>query len=566
VTHLVSPARLKPFKARAGSGASAWLLVLAIVVALLGQARSSAYAQTVGATLTVLRGSAGVVRADGTPLSPAASGITLGRGDRVATLGRSSALVTFFEGSELELGGDTTIIIRDLDRQGGRTTVSIESVVGTMLSRVVTLTDPGASYRIEAGGTVALVRGTVFAHHVDAAGDITVAVGEGNVQYPAQGAALRRGDKRTVTSRGDVVDNRFDPSLSLFTVVTEPASSGNPSGTDNPGIGTGSFTAPQQQSQQQGDTEREQQPRPVSSPGHTFLIATAPSGTTRLEVDSIEGFVLGDQIRIGSGPNTEFDTIVGFGSILLRQPLVGSFDAGAPVDLVAHTVATPAPTATGTWTPTPTPTGTLGAIGTVVLSPMATATVTRTAMATATATATPTPTPAAMASATHTLTAMATATPTAFPTPTHTHTTTAIPTATHTATATATQTPTVTPTATPPFPCLGLLDRELATRGGGTTGTTQAAAPAGVRLTVYVQLVGAAADTAFDVYVDVAGGSAGVHRLVGTFTTDGSGDGILTGSIVVPTVAATIDNEVVLKGDSSSRHQYIRELFSPCLE
>jgi hypothetical protein len=111
-----------------------------------------------------------------------------------------------------------------------------------------------------------------------------------------------------------------------------------------------------------------------------------------------------------------------------------------------------------------------------------------------------------------------------------------------------------------------MLDRELATRGGGTTGTTQAAAPAGVRLTVYVQLVGAAADTAFDVYVDVAGGSAGVHRLVGTFTTDGSGDGILTGSIVVPTVAATIDNEVVLKGDSSSRHQYIRELFSPCLE
>ena len=105
-------------------------------------------------------------------------------------------------------------------RKGQRTTIGIQSVVGTILNRVVTLTDPGSTYRVEAGGTVALVRGTVFGHHVDPAGDITVAVGDGDVEYPASGSALRRGEKRTVTSRGDVVTSSFDPSQSLFTVVT----------------------------------------------------------------------------------------------------------------------------------------------------------------------------------------------------------------------------------------------------------------------------------------------------------------------------------------------------------
>jgi len=79
------------------------------------------------------------------------------------------------------LGADTTIVLRDLEQSGSRTTITIESVVGSTLSRVVTLTDQGSSYRIDAGGSVALVRGTVFAHHVDPSGDVTVAVGDGEV-------------------------------------------------------------------------------------------------------------------------------------------------------------------------------------------------------------------------------------------------------------------------------------------------------------------------------------------------------------------------------------------------
>src|SRR3954467_10679837 len=92
---------------------------LLLLSGLIGQFLPTVHAQAFfGATLTVLRGSAAVQRADGTPLSPATSGLTLSAGDQVATLNRSSVLVTFFEGSELELGADTTIILRDLAKDG----------------------------------------------------------------------------------------------------------------------------------------------------------------------------------------------------------------------------------------------------------------------------------------------------------------------------------------------------------------------------------------------------------------------------------------------------------------
>jgi hypothetical protein len=83
-------------------------------------------------------------------------------------------------------------------------------------------------------------------------------------------------------------------------------------------------------------------------------------------------------------------------------------------------------------------------------------------------------------------------------------------------------------------------------------------------LTVYVTLVDARPGTAFDVYVDLAGGTAGVHQYVGTFTTDDSGGGTFVGSIEVSSVGARIDNELVLSGQDPIFHQYIRERFEPC--
>jgi hypothetical protein len=151
------------------------LVILAVVsttVVQLGVARAQVAS---GATLTVLRGTVGVVRGNGSAVQPASSGLVLSVGDRVATIGRASALVTFFEGSELELGGDTTIAIQEMDsKSGGQVNIVVENVLGSTVNRIATLTNPGSSYEIVAGGTVALVRGTTIGHRVDGNGNITV--------------------------------------------------------------------------------------------------------------------------------------------------------------------------------------------------------------------------------------------------------------------------------------------------------------------------------------------------------------------------------------------------------
>jgi hypothetical protein len=135
-----------------------------------------------------------------------------------------------------------------------------------------------------------------------------------------------------------------------------------------------------------------------------------------------------------------------------------------------------------------------------------------------------------------------------------------------TVTPTRTSTATPSPTATPPFPCLGPLTRELAAQGNGQTGATRAATTSGVRLGVYVELTGALPNRRYDVYVDTSGGTAGAHQLIGDFTTNASGNGLFTGTKVVPGAAARIDVELVFHNASAGQHQYIRTLFAPCAE
>ena len=137
-----------------------WRLLLAAMLAWAAlpipapPAFGSPAAQAAGATLTVLRGTAAVLQSDGTPYSPAPSGLALGAGDQVSALAASSALITFFEGSEVELQAGATVIIRELAQQGSRNNIRLESVVGAAVHRVISLTDPGSSYRVDGGGTV----------------------------------------------------------------------------------------------------------------------------------------------------------------------------------------------------------------------------------------------------------------------------------------------------------------------------------------------------------------------------------------------------------------------------
>jgi len=115
-----------------------------------------------GATMTVLRGQVAVVRGDGSASQPAPSGAVVRSGDEIRTLSQSGAAITFFIGTEIELGEETTLAVECAARDGDRIDISLRQVFGVSLHRVHALTDPASSYRVEAGGAVAVVRGTDF--------------------------------------------------------------------------------------------------------------------------------------------------------------------------------------------------------------------------------------------------------------------------------------------------------------------------------------------------------------------------------------------------------------------
>jgi hypothetical protein len=90
--------------------------------------------------------------------------MTLAVGDRIATVGRSTALVTFFEGSELELGQEATIILREVrSAAGGAVHITVEDVLGTTVNRVNAFINPNSMYTVQSPGgqVVALIRGSV---------------------------------------------------------------------------------------------------------------------------------------------------------------------------------------------------------------------------------------------------------------------------------------------------------------------------------------------------------------------------------------------------------------------
>jgi hypothetical protein len=156
--------------------------------------------------------------------------------------------------------------------------------------------------------------------------------------------------------------------------------------------------------------------------------------------------------------------------------------------------------------------------------------------------------------------------PTATVTPTTTPVTAGAsgPTPTHTPGTGPSPTPTASPTPLP-SECNKPLLRELANQGGGTAGTTQAPENGQFRQTIQVNLTGATANTAFDVYIDQDSiGSQASHKFVGTFTTNASGNAFFTGSILVPDPVGQLDNELVLQNDSVAAHQYIQQSFTPC--
>jgi hypothetical protein len=230
------------------------LIVIAGLLAALALPTGTSAQIRTGASLTVLRGVVTLLHSDGRVENPAPTGATLAVDDQVNTLNLAGALITFFDGSEIELGSNTLLIIREMLGQGAVTNITIESVVGASIHNVISLTDPSSSYRVMSGGSLAVVRGTLFGHQTDPGGTVTVALESCGtraqpapprecLEFPAPGLPLQPGQRRTLTDHSTIITDRFTPGGSLFDAVGSPANGpeqpfsppGGPPGPGGPG-------------------------------------------------------------------------------------------------------------------------------------------------------------------------------------------------------------------------------------------------------------------------------------------------------------------------------------------
>ncbi len=126
--------------------------------------------------------------------------MTLEVNDRIKTETGSQATITFFEGSTVELDGDTEITLAELDMAGTASTIRLKQDVGKTISRVKKLIDPASRYEVETAAALAAVRGTTMSVDVDEDGVTIVGNIEGLVSVIARGVEveLPQGTRSTI--------------------------------------------------------------------------------------------------------------------------------------------------------------------------------------------------------------------------------------------------------------------------------------------------------------------------------------------------------------------------------
>jgi len=120
-------------------------------------------------------------------------GMSLEAGDSVKTGDNSSAEITFFEGSTIELQAGTQIEIASLDisTETGSTTIILEQTIGNTISRVTKILDPASRYEVETPAGVVAVRGSAVQIYVTEDGTTWTTCLEGNIWAVSEGVELQ---------------------------------------------------------------------------------------------------------------------------------------------------------------------------------------------------------------------------------------------------------------------------------------------------------------------------------------------------------------------------------------
>ncbi|HVN29272.1 MAG TPA: FecR family protein [Candidatus Binataceae bacterium] len=136
--------------------------VLTLVVVLLATISAApGFAQTVAGNMTTATGAVQLQR--GATVSGVTSGSPVNVGDRVITGPGGHAIVTLTDGSQLELGESSNMVIDNqaLAPAGGRAATQV-SLFGGVLRSVVSATGGTPNFEVHTPNAVAAVRGTRF--------------------------------------------------------------------------------------------------------------------------------------------------------------------------------------------------------------------------------------------------------------------------------------------------------------------------------------------------------------------------------------------------------------------
>jgi len=141
------------------------LLMLALTILVASTVTGCGGGSPCPSTLTILsitEGEVFVMKEGTDDWVGAVAGTELDIGDTIKTGGNSSAEITFFDGSTMEMGAGTEIeiLLLDIVCSTGVTTITLAQMIGDTISRVTGILDPASSYEVETPSGVVGVRGS----------------------------------------------------------------------------------------------------------------------------------------------------------------------------------------------------------------------------------------------------------------------------------------------------------------------------------------------------------------------------------------------------------------------
>ena len=169
------------------------LLAIAIIVpAVILSLGNHGASATPTATISSPIGEVLVQKQGASTWIQAVSGMKLNEGDHLKTGGNSTAQIVFFEGSVVEVGADSEILLDEMAiaTRTGSTSIHFKQLVGNTVNRVQKLVDSSSNYEVETPAGSAVVRGTAFNSYVGPNGFTIIHCDEGTVWFTAGGVTV----------------------------------------------------------------------------------------------------------------------------------------------------------------------------------------------------------------------------------------------------------------------------------------------------------------------------------------------------------------------------------------